>query len=173
MFEAVSPLPNWILQFASGDTGHILVEQSQDARLLVVGTREHAGLRRLLSGSVSHYCLSHAACPVVAVPAPAVDRAEHSETPGLKHSKKSMKSWRPLSQRQKIIDEAELSGKTLLVAGVDASAESLAAAHYAVTAAELRSGDVLLVHAYPPPAAVAGRPKPKRPGLPRISSSRR
>ena len=80
VFEAVSPLPNWILQFASGDTGHILVEQSQDARLLVVGTREHAGLRRLLSGSVSHYRLSHAACPVVAVPAPAVDRAEHSET---------------------------------------------------------------------------------------------
>ena len=49
VFEAVSPLPNWILQFASGDTGHILVEQSQDARLLVVGTREHAGLKRLLT----------------------------------------------------------------------------------------------------------------------------
>jgi nucleotide-binding universal stress UspA family protein len=79
VFETVSPLPNWILQFASGDTGHILVEQSQDARLLVVGTREHAGLRRLLSGSVSHYCLSHAACPVVALPAPAADRTEDSE----------------------------------------------------------------------------------------------
>ena len=84
--------------------------------------------------------------------------------PGLKHSKKSMKSWRPLSQRQKIIDEAELSGKTLLVAGVDASAESLAAAHYAVTAAELRGGDVLLVHAYPPPAAVAGHRNQSGPG---------
>jgi nucleotide-binding universal stress UspA family protein len=35
----------------------------------VVGTGEHTGVRRLLEGSVSHYCLSHAACPVVAVPA--------------------------------------------------------------------------------------------------------
>ena len=55
--------PRLILQFASGDAGNILVQQSQDARLLVVGTREHAGLGRLLSGSVSHYCLSHAVCP--------------------------------------------------------------------------------------------------------------
>ena len=31
---------------------------------------------------------------------------------------------------------------------LDASAESLAAAHYAVTAAELRGGDVLLVQAF-------------------------
>ena len=27
------------------------------------------GLERLLVGSVSHHCLSHASCPVVAVPA--------------------------------------------------------------------------------------------------------
>jgi nucleotide-binding universal stress UspA family protein len=80
VFAEVSPLSNWILQFASGDVGHILVEQSQDAQLLVVGTREHAGLRRLLSGSVSHYCLSHAVCPVVAVPAPAAVRAEDFDT---------------------------------------------------------------------------------------------
>ena len=37
-------------------------------RLLVVGTKEHSGLRRAVSGSVSHYCLSHAEVPVVAVP---------------------------------------------------------------------------------------------------------
>ena len=29
VFEAVSPRPNWILQFASGDAGHILVERSK------------------------------------------------------------------------------------------------------------------------------------------------
>jgi hypothetical protein len=34
----------------------------------VVGTREHTGWGRVLGGSVSHYCLSHAHCPVVAVP---------------------------------------------------------------------------------------------------------
>jgi nucleotide-binding universal stress UspA family protein len=36
---------------------------------LVVGTRDHVGLGRLFAGSISHYCLSHASCPVVAVPA--------------------------------------------------------------------------------------------------------
>jgi hypothetical protein len=45
------------------------VAESVGAALLVVGTQEHAGIGRLVSGSVSHYCLSHAQCPVVAVPA--------------------------------------------------------------------------------------------------------
>lgn len=53
-----------------GSAGPVLVKRAQDAALLVVGTREHTGLRRLVSGSVSHYCLSHASCPVVAVPGP-------------------------------------------------------------------------------------------------------
>jgi nucleotide-binding universal stress UspA family protein len=80
VFDAISPRPDWILQFASGDTGPVLVRQSKDARLLVVGTREHVGLGRLVSGSMSHYCLSHAVCPVVAVPASASKRrAEDSD----------------------------------------------------------------------------------------------
>jgi nucleotide-binding universal stress UspA family protein len=53
---------------AKGEPGGVLVRQSGDAQLLVVGTREHVGLGRLLVGSISHYCLSHAVCPVVAVP---------------------------------------------------------------------------------------------------------
>ena len=76
VFEAISPQPDWILQFASGDTGPVLVRQSEDARLLVVGTREHVGLGRLVTGSVSHYCLGHAVCPVVAVPALISDRRD-------------------------------------------------------------------------------------------------
>jgi hypothetical protein len=40
----------------------------------VVGTREHVGLGRLLVGSISHYCLTHATCPVVAVPAKRPDK---------------------------------------------------------------------------------------------------
>jgi nucleotide-binding universal stress UspA family protein len=83
VFDAISPRPEWILQFASGNAGDVLVGQSQGARLLVLGTREHVGLGRLLTGSVSHYCLSHAGCPVVAVPATAIDRrAEDSDTVG-------------------------------------------------------------------------------------------
>ena len=71
VFEAVSPSPDWILEFVRGYAGEVLARLSKNAELLVVGTREHVGLGRLLVGSVSHYCLRHAVCPVVAVPIPA------------------------------------------------------------------------------------------------------
>ncbi len=59
----------WTLDIVEGAPGAVLVARSAGARLLVLGTREHIGLRRAVLGSVSHYCLSHAAPPVVAVPA--------------------------------------------------------------------------------------------------------
>jgi nucleotide-binding universal stress UspA family protein len=58
----------WRLDVVEGQPGPVLVELSQQADLLVLGTREHTGMRRLVHGSVSHYCLSHAHGPVVAVP---------------------------------------------------------------------------------------------------------
>jgi nucleotide-binding universal stress UspA family protein len=61
---------HWTLHIAEGAAGPVLVELSQDAPLLVLGTKEHTGIRRALQGSVSHYCLSHAVGPVVAVPGP-------------------------------------------------------------------------------------------------------
>jgi nucleotide-binding universal stress UspA family protein len=144
VFDAVSPHPEWILQVASGDAGEVLVRQSKDTRLLVVGTRQHVGLSRMLSGSVSHYCLSHAVCPVVAVPAAASDgRAEDAEAVANVHAAETR------------TEEPEASSPTRVVVGVDASAESLAAARYAVTAAEMRRCDVSLVHAFLPPSARA------------------
>jgi nucleotide-binding universal stress UspA family protein len=68
VFDDISPRPDWLIQFATGEPGPVLVRQSHDSQLLVVGTREHVGLGRLLPGSISHHCLSHARCPVVAVP---------------------------------------------------------------------------------------------------------
>jgi nucleotide-binding universal stress UspA family protein len=68
VFRAVGPEPDWTLEFRDGPTGRELVSAAAEARLLVVGTREHVGLGRLISGSVSHFCLTHATCPVVAVP---------------------------------------------------------------------------------------------------------
>lgn len=69
VFESVQPGLGWRLQFFSGEAGPVLVAESIRAALLVVGTKEHVGIGRLVRGSVSHYCLSHARCPVVAVPA--------------------------------------------------------------------------------------------------------
>ena len=59
-----------VLQFAQGDVGDILVRLSSLADVLVVGTREPVRGRPYLAGSVSHYCISHASCPVVTVPEP-------------------------------------------------------------------------------------------------------
>jgi len=70
LYAAMSPEPSWSLHFLDGPAGPGIVAFARGAQLLVVGTREHRGLERLLVGSVSHYCLNHAQCPVVAVPAP-------------------------------------------------------------------------------------------------------
>lgn len=61
-------VPPWTLEVLEANPGLALVDRSHNAGLLVIGTREHTGLRRLVAGSVSHYALSHATCPVVAVP---------------------------------------------------------------------------------------------------------
>ena len=68
VWETVQPEPSWRLEFYNADPRSLLVAQSERAGLLVIGTREHVGWGRILNGSVSHYCLSHATCPVVAVP---------------------------------------------------------------------------------------------------------
>lgn len=69
LFESCHPEPSWTLQYAKGHAGRILVHESKDSALLVVGCREHVGLGRLLTGSASHYGVNHSNCPVVAVPA--------------------------------------------------------------------------------------------------------
>jgi len=68
LFQTAEPGPGWTLEFREGPVGPELVRASAGAALLVVGTHEHVGLERLMDGSVSHYCLSHARCPVAAVP---------------------------------------------------------------------------------------------------------
>lgn len=57
------------LDVVQGSPGPTLVDASRDADMLVLGTQVHTGLSRALFGSVSHYCLTHATCVVVAVPA--------------------------------------------------------------------------------------------------------
>ena len=78
IFATIDPAPEWTLQFELGRPGHVLVRESRHARLLVIGTGEHVGLGRMLVGSTSHYCLSRASCPVVAVPQMETDGAEEA-----------------------------------------------------------------------------------------------
>jgi nucleotide-binding universal stress UspA family protein len=85
LFASVQPEASWTLQCFAGDPGPLLRRQSEEADLLVVGTGDHVGLGRLLVGSVSHYCLSRAKCPVVAVPAPRLvaEAAQNAESTAL------------------------------------------------------------------------------------------
>jgi nucleotide-binding universal stress UspA family protein len=57
-----------------GAAATTLVELSEDADLLVVGSHGRTGLSRLMHvGSVAMACVNHAACPVVVVRVPSED----------------------------------------------------------------------------------------------------
>lgn len=50
-----------------GHAAQVLIDESKDADLLVVGSRGHGGFTGMLLGSVSTHCVTHAACPVTVV----------------------------------------------------------------------------------------------------------
>jgi len=57
------------IEIRNGHAGRSLIDASDGADMLVVGSRGHGGFAGLLLGSVSTYCVHHTKCPLVIVPA--------------------------------------------------------------------------------------------------------
>lgn len=56
-------------QIARGEAGQVLSElAAEPGDVLVIGAGRRGALRRLVSATVSRYCVGHARCPVIAVP---------------------------------------------------------------------------------------------------------
>lgn len=55
-------------QVIEGHAGEVLIEQSKEVDLLIVGRRGRGGFAGLLLGSVSQHVMHNSACPVVIVP---------------------------------------------------------------------------------------------------------
>jgi nucleotide-binding universal stress UspA family protein len=60
-----------------GDPRDALTKASEEAELLVVGSRGHNTVVEVILGSVSSYCVHHAACPVVVIREPKAKK-EHT-----------------------------------------------------------------------------------------------
>jgi len=67
--EARAVAPDVVIETRAveGQAADVLVNESKDAAMLVVGSRGRGGFRELLLGSVSQQCAHYAACPVVIV----------------------------------------------------------------------------------------------------------
>lgn len=74
--------PVWVTQIVrQGRAAAVLVDESTEADLLVVGNRGHGELAGILLSSVSEHCVAHAHCPVVVVRG----RRPGSVSPGKNH----------------------------------------------------------------------------------------
>ncbi|MCU1533726.1 MAG: universal stress protein family protein [Glaciihabitans sp.] len=61
-------VPDWFSTATyPGPASQVLIEQSRDAEMLVVGSRGHGGLAGVLLGSVSASCAERAHCPVLII----------------------------------------------------------------------------------------------------------
>jgi nucleotide-binding universal stress UspA family protein len=60
--------PEWFAtRIRQGRPTEVLIDESEHAEMLVLGSRGHGGFAGLLLGSVSSACAEHARCPVLVV----------------------------------------------------------------------------------------------------------
>jgi nucleotide-binding universal stress UspA family protein len=63
-----SKVPQWFTtETYEGNADQVLIDQSRDAEMLVLGSRGHGGLAGALLGSVSALCAERAHCPVLII----------------------------------------------------------------------------------------------------------
>jgi nucleotide-binding universal stress UspA family protein len=65
------------LEVIEGRPGAALAAAAADADLLVIGSHGHSRSVHQLLGSVAEACIRTATCPVVVIPAPKPDIAQH------------------------------------------------------------------------------------------------
>ena len=63
--EPREPAVDVRISISKGNPAKVLIDMSQGADLMVVGSRGHGGFAGMLLGSVSQHVAAHAACPVV------------------------------------------------------------------------------------------------------------
>ncbi|MEV4729667.1 universal stress protein [Saccharopolyspora sp. NPDC049426] len=81
--EVTAPLATSVRvrgEVVRGHAARALLDQAEDAELLVVGSRGHGGFVGALLGSVSRHCVTHAPCTVV-VGRPPSDEPDRGPTP--------------------------------------------------------------------------------------------
>lgn len=76
-FDGAAP-PELTTSVVQGRAARVLIEQSKQSGMLVLGSRGHGGFVGMLLGSVSAACAEHAHCPVLIVRS---SRTEPSITP--------------------------------------------------------------------------------------------
>ncbi|GMA19640.1 universal stress protein [Arsenicicoccus piscis] len=121
-----------------GNPAAALLEASEQAEIVVLGTRGQGGWRGLLLGSVSLAVAAHAQCPVIVVPRPRTEEETAEAAEGTDGA-----------ANQLIVDAVlGTDGRRGVVVGVDDSADAARAVEFAYHEAAARGVPLTLLHAW-------------------------